>query len=46
MLRSIVSGIRARPQAGCGLSGLQTQYRKVADVAGVVSVTSRLSAAE
>src|SRR5689334_22591984 len=34
------SGIRGRPQGGCGLSDLQTPYRKVAYEATVVSVTS------
>jgi hypothetical protein len=41
-----VSGIRARPQGGCGLSDLQTEYRRGAYEAAVVSVASRLSIAE
>ena len=41
-----VSGLRVRPQGGCGISGLQTQYRRRGCEAAVVSVNSLVSPAE
>src|ERR1051326_9051817 len=38
-----VSGLSARPQGGCGISGPQIQHRRVAHPAAVTSVTSRLN---
>src|ERR1051326_772017 len=41
-----VSGFRARPQAGCGFSGLQTQHRRVVGASALGSLANRFSTAE